>query len=178
VEENWEVRQSDFGISSIVRHGLYAGEGSITTKGPYFSNEEGPGKGYYDFGYRPNDMGDAVAKAHDVEEDFGGFKGWRHTQNILADIKLVRRLEKYLELAKDENYIDPFTKRRPSRESIQFANDAITLFSIEITRKKIQLTLQAVDKQISMSFLNYMQGLIKQAETAPVILPEPNKTDK
>jgi RHS repeat-associated protein len=175
--KDWEVRQNDIG-SEITRHGLYAGEGSITKKGPLFESEEGPGKGYYEDGYKPIDMGDALARVHDKEEDFVGFKGWQNPQNIFADIRLVKGLEKYLELAKDKNFIDPFTNRKPSEEGLGFAKNAVTLFKIEIGLKKLRIIGQAINKEISMELYRHIERVISHTEDKPVTLPEPNKTDK
>jgi len=61
-------------------------------------------------------MGDALSRVHVKEEDFVGFRGWKDPTNIFADIRFVKGLKKYLESAKDKNYIDPYTGRRPSEE--------------------------------------------------------------
>jgi len=175
-EKTWEVRQD--GGDMLSRHGLYYGEGSITTKGPLFEHEQAPGKGYYDFGYKPIDMGDALGRSHDKEEDNTSFKGWQNPQNILADIRFVKGLEKFLELAKDENYKDPFTGRRPSEEGLSSIRNAIKLFTAEIGRKKLQIDLQFGSGKMSADLHMRISKLITQAESTDVALPEPNKTDK
>lgn len=175
--QDWEVMQQTF-TGELTRHGLYYGAGSITSRGPLFDKDPQAGTGAYDFGYKSIDLVDASGKAHDMEEDFVGFKGWQHPQNILADIRFVKRLDKYLEAAKDANFIDPFTGRKPSEEAINAANNAKTLFTKEILLKKTQLTLMFTSKEITARTFNYLEHLINKTEKENVSLPTPDKTDK
>jgi len=178
VKNDWEVRQNDI-VSEVTRHGLYAGEGSITKKGPLFAYKKGvAGTGFYDFSYKPIDMGDALSRSHDKEEDIVGFEGWKDPTNIFADIRFVKGLEKYLELAKDKNYKDPYTGRKPSDEGIAFAKNALTLFKKAIAIKKLQIVLQAYGKKISMPVYRQIEQTIQYTESQSATLPVPDKTDK
>ena len=56
---------------------------------------------------------------------------------------ILKTLDTY-EAAKDKNYIDPYTGRKPSEEGIAFAKNAITLFKSEIAIKKNKIILQAL----------------------------------
>lgn len=176
-DRHWEVKQNSV-TEEISRHGLYYGAGSITSKGPLFESESGAGKGYYDFSYKPIDMGDALGRAHDVEEDNTSFKGWQHPQNIFADIRFVKRLNLFLENAKDENYIDPFTGRKPSEEGLAAAKNAVTLFTGEINRKKLQIDLEYQEGKMSAYLHILIEKQIKKVENETAVLPTPNQKDK
>lgn len=176
----YEVSQNTIS-SEISRHGLYAGAGSITAKGPLFEAKLGAeigGSGYYDFGYKPIDMVDALSRKHDMEEDYAGFQGWQDPRNIFADIRFVKGLEKYLENVKDKNYVDPFTGRKPSKEAKDFAKNAVTLFSIEIGSKKLKIMEQFKKKQISTNMHEYILKAIRYYEGQDAELPKPSQKDK
>ena len=96
-----------------------------------------PGVGDYDLSVKPIDMVDALAQAHDIGEDFVNYKGYNHPDYTANDIRFVRGLEAYYEKALyDDNYKDPFTGRKPSKEAIEAASNAINLFTWKISGKK------------------------------------------
>ena|GEM_PF-2572446 len=172
-----EVSQELGFMSRISRHGVYYGAGSVTTKGPLFKDRAGVGD--YDLSVKPIDMVDAIAKEHDKEEDKKEFISWTHPQNTSADIRFVRRLEKYYESALyDENYTDPFTGRKPSQEAIEAAGNAISLFSLQISSKKDNLEKMLKNKSVTQEQYNKWQKDIHNAENQKVELPTLNKTDK
>ena len=173
-----EVSQEGGFFSRISRHGLYYGSGCITVRGPLFYPPR-VGTGDYDFSYKPIDMPDAAGRAHDMEEDKAGFIGWRHPQNTAADIRLVRNLESYYEKALyDENYIDPFTGRKPSKEAIQATENAINMFTLEIASKKKSMEKMLKKGTVRQDQYNKWQQEIKKAETEEVVLPKPNSNDQ
>ncbi|HEV8285590.1 MAG TPA: RHS repeat-associated core domain-containing protein [Chitinophagaceae bacterium] len=175
-DKTTEVDQNSF-ESKQTRHGLYYGEGSITKKGPYFDIKRGV-TGQYDFGYKPIDMVDALGKEHDMEEDKTSFKGWQHPQNIFADIRFVKGLTKYLKLAKSDDFIDPFTGRKPSEEAVKAARNAKILFTLEIEIKKAKLLEMFKHGKISSKVLTIIEKQIEKVEKENVLLPTPKKTDK
>ncbi len=172
-KQAWEVMQQNVG-GEITRHGLYYGAGSITKRGPEFEAKAGE----YDFSYKPIDLVDAMGRAHDKEEDFSGFKNWQHPQNLFADIRFVKGLDKYLELSKQDGFVDPFTGRKPSKEALVAAQNARDLFGIEVTRKKIQLDLMYKNGKINRDQIMFLQHLVEKVEKEDVQLPNTNTTDK
>jgi hypothetical protein len=178
-KDGWEVRQDDV-LSELERHGLYYGSGSITVQGPLFEAQSG--LGHYDFSYKPIDMADALGREHDMEEDNAHFVHWQHPQNIIADIRFVRRLQTFLAVAEKEGYIDPYTGKKPSEESLAATRNAIKLFTMEIERKKLELKLRLTtkdkSKKISMRLYTIIEDKIKNAETEEVMLPTPNPDAK
>lgn len=171
----WEVSQHSL-TEEISRHGLYYGAGCITMKGPLFGANAGTGD--YDFSYKPIDMVDALGKQHDKEEDVRGFVSWRHPQNIFADIQFVKGLEKYLDLAKDKNFIDPFTGKKPSEEAISAASNALTLFRGEIAEKKVSMLDLLRQGKVNQRLFAWWEKKVAEAEKKEANLPKLEKTDK
>jgi hypothetical protein len=174
-DNNWEVRQNT-AFKELTRHGLYYGEGCVTVKGPAFPTFAG--QGTYDFSLKPIDMVDALGKRHDMEEDVRGFAGWRHPQNIFADIKFVKGLEKYLDMAKNPDFVDPFTGKKPSEEAIAAANNAVTLFNGEIFEKKASMLKMLANKEISQRLFAWWEKKVSEAEKKQATVPTPNPNDK
>ena len=190
-EPHWEVKQDGI-LDQLKRHGIFYGPGTITLDG----DREHRKPGNYDFSVTPIDMVDAIAKAHDMEQDYEGFKGWTHVQEIGGDIRFLRRLEMYLDLIIQgklpygdpllfdpailpipqlmrNTTIDPYTNRIVSIETEQAARNAINLFSGIIQTKKYAIEWQHFSGQISDEEYDKLIKTIDKAETQDLTLPYP-----
>ncbi len=89
--EEWDLPR-DNAFQSATTHGLYSGAGSIT----YWANGTD-----YDFTWRPIDIADAIAKAHDMDYAEvvreGNPQGYvEDVRTLEADLIMVRRVDAVL----------------------------------------------------------------------------------
>lgn len=91
-DTRWDQKQDDV-KSDFAYHALYSGTGSVTYDGGESNN--------YDFGFRPLDWSDAIAKRHDMDyaavtatgEKYAGFL--EDVRTLQADLDMVDRLKHF-----------------------------------------------------------------------------------
>ena len=106
-------------------HGIYYGPGCPTKCGP--AEKHDFKKNPYDYSLDPLDGVDEIAKQHDKDYDFesygDGFSILPHwltdERTLEADQVLLKSIRKYLNNAKDPDFVDPVTGRKPSEEAIR-----------------------------------------------------------
>ena len=162
-------------VTGISRHGIYAGEGCVTKAGKLVT----PGKyGNFDFGVMPIDMADAIAKLHDMLQDIPNYKGHSHEDYLNSDIVFLHLMINFKEkYENNQNYIDPFTNRKVSREQKVFVDNAITLFRIFVHSKAGKLKQNLKSGKISQSQYDKKTQLLNNSGLADAF-PEPTPTDK
>jgi len=161
--------------SKLTRHGFYAGQGCITKSGELIT----PGEyGNYDFGMKPIDMGDAIAKEHDFLQNKPNHKGFMHTDYLNSDVLFLIKLKKFeSDFKNNPNYIDPFTGRKVSKESKKFTSKSIALFEFFVATKVAILNSQLEKKEISQDQYDHSMFLYRNmrlVENGPM----PNPSDK
>ena len=166
--DEWEVKEG------LTRHGFYAGSGCVRKFGMLSDGGE-PGDGkMYDFTEFPIDLPDALAKIHDNEMDITGFGSWTDIQWIAADINFVQGLTQFINNAKDPNYTDPYTGRKPSQQAVDFAKKAKTLFTGVVAFKKMKAADMLENLSISEEEYSDFINLIQEASGTTEDLPTPD----
>jgi len=127
---------------SIKTYGIYAGSGCLTycggndEKNPFIKRE---GESDYNFTQTPLDEFDAIAQKHDVTQSkIPDFKGhWNDKRTLESDNVFVQEVEAYLERASTKGYKDEYTGRKPSKDAIKNAKQALLYFKlVEVPRKE------------------------------------------
>ena len=162
-------------VSSIKRHGFYAGTGCITKNGELIT----PGKyGNYDFGMMPIDMADAISKLHDRLQNIPNHKGFEHEDYLNSDIIFLHMMVKFRDLYQENpEYIDPFTGRKVSDDQKKFVDNAIILFQMFVMVKEKKLKENLKKGKITQAQFEEKTKLLRNSGVASS-LPLPNPTDK
>ncbi|MCD9612165.1 RHS repeat-associated core domain-containing protein, partial [Tenacibaculum maritimum] len=157
------MEQTHVYLEELITHGMFYGPGSVTKYGPKFEKKH---KNFeYDFDMEPIDMVDQIAKMHDFEQEVKDFKSHKELRFVGSDIRLVRRLQDYLERAKDKDYVvDSYTGRKPSSEAIVSASNAVLHFTEEIKGKKERIEQGYKSGKISDSDYKTYKRIIRDAE--------------
>lgn len=132
-------------LSDQIKHGIYYGPGSPTVYGPLFEEDGQPTTvNPYNFNIPPIDEVDALARKHDMDYDYPGYKPGGYLNDpktVPMDIEFVKGLQEYLNRAKQTGYIDKYSGRPPSTEAIEAARNAIHAFITMALKKEIQSML-------------------------------------
>jgi hypothetical protein len=126
-------------------------------------------------------MTDAIARQHDILENDNSDKTPWDIDYIYADILFVSKLQTFVETAQSNpDYIDPFTRRKPSQESIDAANNAISFFSTIILMKEMSIQKSYEKGEMSKEDYDKRMSLISTVKYASskAPLPTPSGTDK
>jgi RHS repeat-associated protein len=150
----------------LLRHGNFTGFGAVTFAGPLFKDKIG-----FNFGLKPIDMVDAIAREHDIEEDGPDYAGWMDTRYTAADIRFVRRMKEYLSMAGTEEFIDPYTKRAPSEEALETATNALILFESVIWYKYEEMAVKFEKGEITQDEYDKFKNETHEAWEQDIQLP-------
>ena len=160
-------------VTSLTRHGFYAGQGCITKYGELIT----PGKyGNYDFGMKPIDMADAIWKEHDYFQNLPNHKGFLNEDYLNSDLIFLRKMVKFRDIYQvQKNYKDPFTGRAVSQEQKDFVDNAINLFKMFVASKVEILNQQLKKGELAQKEFDAKMSVYKRQELLDRLpLPNPN----
>jgi hypothetical protein len=112
--------------------------------------------------------------SYDNEMDITGFGSWTDIQWIAADINFVQGLTQFINNAKDPNYTDPYTGRKPSQQAVDFAKKAKTLFTGVVAFKKMKAADMLENLSITEEEYSDFINLIQEASGTTEDLPTPD----
>lgn len=120
--------------SNMTYHGLYYGAGAPTQQGNRSSVPEGSENNKFTYHESAIDKVDGFAKEHDQNYNLVDAEDFQSDpKGLVPDLVFIERLKKICKEAKDPDYIDKVTGRKPSEEALYAANKVDNLFKGKVS---------------------------------------------